>query len=493
MDVQQVENVKDPKYQMIIENFRFFGIGCILYGILFAICLYYGFFGISVPILTIGTQIYLILCFKRLQLDRNKKSYFYLVTWLLLGISNCLTGSGNLVFFNTCGMFLLFLCFLFENYFHTEKWGFDKFLLELIVTPFAAVGNVDAFILSAHHFFTVKEEKKNSKAKYVWLGILIAIPLLIVILALLASADVVFKNILFHFSWNFMPKRPIWFIILFVVGIFGSHGMLAYLSGKVMNEVKEKEKKWEPVVGITFLSILTIVYLVFSVIQISYLFLGEFTLPSGVTYAEYARSGFFQLLFVCLINLATILICISFFREQKALKIILTIFSACTYIMLASSAMRMILYIEAYQLTFLRLIVLWALVVIAISLIYCLITIYKPDFRLFSCITITVTVCYLVLSFARPDYVIAKYNLVSGKEKADLSYLFSLSSDAVAAMDEEGLIEDILINEEFYDRAYPQTLPSHYYIWDESILSFNFSHYKARNIIDGYLKDSELF
>lgn len=491
MDVQQVENVKDPKYQIIIENFRFFGIGSILYGILFAICLYYGFFGISVPILTIGTQIYLILCFKRLSLDRNKKGYFYLVTWFLLSISNCLTGSKNLVLFNTCGMFLLFLCFLFENYFHTEKWGFGKYLLELIVTPCAAVGNIDAIILSAHQFFTVKEEKKNSKAKYVWLGVLIAIPLLIVILALLASADVVFKNVLFQFSWDFLPDRPIWFAILFAVGVFGSHGMLAYLSGKTMEEIKEKEKSWEPVVGITFLSILTIVYLVFSVIQISYLFLGEFALPSGVTYAEYARTGFFQLLFVCLINLITILICISFFREQKALKIILTIFSACTYIMLASSAMRMILYIEVYQLTFLRLMVLWALVVIAISLIYCLITIYKPNFKLFSYITITVTICYLVLSFARPDYVIAKYNLVSGKDKADLSYLFSLSSDAVAAMDEEGLIKDILIGRRKVNYEGPSSLPSHYYIQNESILSFNFSHYKARTIIDGYTRVSK--
>ena len=91
-------------------------------------------------------------------------------------------------------------------------------------------------------------------------------------------------------------------------------------------------------------------------------------LPEGYTYSSYARQGFFQLLAVCIINLIIVLVCLGFFRESRVLKGILTVISLCTYIMVASSAYRMILYIQICQLTFLRIIVLWALAVTALVL-----------------------------------------------------------------------------------------------------------------------------
>ena len=84
-------------------------------------------------------------------------------------------------------------------------------------------------------------------------------------------------------------------------------------------------------------------------------------LPAGVTYAEYARRGFFQLLFVCVLNLAAVLFIQSYFKENRVLKALLLAISGCTLIMTASSACRMLLYIRAYQLTFLRVSVLVAL------------------------------------------------------------------------------------------------------------------------------------
>ena len=40
-------------------------------------------------------------------------------------------------------------------------------------------------------------------------------------------------------------------------------------------------------------------------------------------------------------------------------------------------------------------------------------------------------VCYIFLSFSKPDYVIARYNLVNG---ADYNYLSRLSADAAPAI-----------------------------------------------------------
>ena len=64
----------------------------------------------------------------------------------------------------------------------------------------------------------------------------------------------------------------------------------------------------------------------------------------------------------------------------------------------------MILYIRICQLTFLRIIVLWALAVTAFLLAGIIVTIFHPDFRLFRYCMMVVTVFYLVLAFAKPDY-----------------------------------------------------------------------------------------
>ena len=159
------------------------------------------------------------------------------------------------------------------------------------------------------------------------------------------------------------------------------------------------------------LSVISILYLVFSVIQILYLFIGDFRLPEGYTYAKYAREGFFQLLFVCLLNLLIVLFVLKHFRRGIITKILLTVISACTYIMIASSALRMGMYVSEYNLTRQRVKVFWALATLAIIFIFVVINIYKENFRLSRWAMIAFCICYLVLSFGRMDAFIARYNL----------------------------------------------------------------------------------
>ena len=257
--------------------------------------------------------------------------------------------------------------------------------------------------------------------------------------------------------------------------------------------------------AITFLSLSTVIYLVFSVVQILYLFIGGFQLPDGYTYATYAHEGFYQLLAVCLINLIVLFVCIGKFRDNLILKIILTIFSACTYIMLSSSVFRMILYIQVYQMTYLRLMTLWGLLVIGIVLLGCVITIWKNSFCLFQYAMIVVTVLYISLSLARPGYLIAKYNLADKKADVDIHYLLNLGTDAIPTYLESAQFEkNYLENKEEYDaylKANGEIYNDHKIDQDGSyikrpwvyekmrkyqeintemgILDFNFSYYKA--------------
>lgn len=480
-EIQSVRNITnsiEKEESKLQKEFHFFGPGCIIYGILFTVCLYKGFHGITMPILGAATMILLVLSLNRLEITVKKSAWFYFAAWEILSVSSCLTGSGVLIFFNTCGMILLVLSFLFTHFCHTKNWGFGKYLQEIFLAPFISIGYCAYPFKAAAAYFEkrAKEKDKNSKAKYIWLGIFISIPLLLVVVSLLVSADAVFRNLFTELFSNIrMPERPVYLCLLIIFGIIGTYSLLAYFAeGKIVDQVVQKEK-WEPITAITFLSIITIVYLIFSVIQVSYLFIGGFRLPDGYTYAGYAREGFFQLLFVCMINLVIVLICIARFRENKLLKVIMTLFSCCTFIMIASSAMRMILYVQTYQLTFLRVLVLWALVVISLLLIGCMVTIYKNSFPLFPYAMVVVTVLYIGFSLAKPDYWIAKYNL-SNEELADRAYLYGLSTDAVPAMEQAGMFLQEGDTEYYWGDPWRECK-------DMGILDFNFSYYQAREIL----------
>ena len=113
------------------------------------------------------------------------------------------------------------------------------------------------------------------------------------------------------------------------------------------------------------MSAVALLYLFFSGIQVIYLFLGKGSLPEGVTYSSYARQGFFQLLFVAVMNLVMVLMNLKFFKRSRFLNGVLTVICGCTYVMIASAAYRMALYVGEYHLTYLRVLVLWFLLLLA--------------------------------------------------------------------------------------------------------------------------------
>lgn len=115
--------------------------------------------------------------------------------------------------------------------------------------------------------------------------------------------------------------------------------------------------------------------------------------------------------------------------------------------MIASSAMRMLIYIRFYYLTFLRILVLWMLALLAVLFLGILANIYVESFPLFRYSMAVVTVFYLVLSFAHPDYIIARVNVANAEAETrqwwadedvepynDFRYLSMLSADAAPVM-----------------------------------------------------------
>jgi hypothetical protein len=262
--------------------------------------------------------------------------------------------------------------------------------------------------------------------------------------------------------------------------------------------------KADATIAVTFMTVMCLMYVLFCSIQLIYLFAnGIFMLPDGLTFAEYARKGFFELLGVTFINIIIMLVCNTFFNESKTLRLLVTIMTACTYIMIVSAAYRMFLYIEAYNLTFLRLFVLLTLFIDSFILAGIILSQYRKGFGLFQYCVIVVSICYLAFSYSKPDYFIASY-LADHKEKlnqVDMQYMTKqLSLDAAPVVlpllndEDKWNLESASNSDSNYYGMSPEEYINQYYDKisysdkNNSIRDFNFSYYIAVKSLNKYKK-----
>ena len=98
--------------------------------------------------------------------------------------------------------------------------------------------------------------------------------------------------------------------------------------------------------------------------------------------------------------------------------------------------------------------------------------------------TVTVTVCYLLFSLARPDAITAAYNCQ--RENVDAYYLSDLSLDAVPAMERAGVFDaDGPLNGEAYNQILENfRAASHKKSGNMSPRKFNLSVYRADRILN---------
>ncbi|MCM1089247.1 MAG: DUF4173 domain-containing protein [Butyrivibrio sp.] len=433
------------------NNFAFFGPVTFLYALFYAFCMFKNGSGITFPFFIAASLLYLYFSLSKLEITLKRGSAFYMAGMLLLAVSTFCTDDERIIAFNKTGIFLLMMSLLLKQFYDTSNWKLGKYLGSIFRLVFAGMGEFASPFADCARYFRSREGKQNKNLWYALLGAVLAIPLLAVVIALLSSADAVFRQMTDSVlqGVNFGNIINVIFRIGFM--FFASYLLTAYLCKHTMSEQVKDHRNGEPVLAITVTALLSVIYLLFSGIQIIYVFLGKMELPEGYTYAEYAREGFAQLLAVSFLNLIIVLFVMSYFRESKVLKVILTVMSLCTFIMIASSAFRMILYIRFYYMTFLRILVLWGLALLFLLFIGVIVSIYKGNFPLFGYSTVVVTVLYVALSFAHPDYIIASVNVsnalgrvtteqtadsffLTEKPYQDFSYLSRLSADAAPVL-----------------------------------------------------------
>jgi hypothetical protein len=206
-------------------------------------------------------------------------------------------------------------------------------------------------------------------------GLLIAVPLVLVFALLFSAADAVFADIAGDlFDWDLDLAEFIDRTVLALVAAWFAAGLLGWAA------VRERDEPAPPALlarrprigtaeSLIVLVALDLLFAAFVVIQAAYLFGGLDTLEAtGLTYAEYARRGFFELLAVAFLVAGLILGLEAFVsRRSRAYVGAAIVLVVLTLVILASSLLRLRLYQEAYGWTELRFYVLAAIGWLAIG------------------------------------------------------------------------------------------------------------------------------
>ena len=430
------------------ERFEIFGGFAFGYAMIYSVLMYRNYASICAVFMAVMTVLFMSFSImrheKNLPLNGGEQLSFgklfgkqaklipYYVGILLLGISVCRTDDSFLIVLDHLCILFLVCAGLLRYFDDLKNMGFIEYgltVIEKMAEPFTCF---DRFFSDYRQYNREHENaRKRAKFVYILIGVVVAIPLLFVMISLLSSADQIFGDAVETLLGNiFLSWDAIWFLVFAFVALLFTYGIIVSAPFGSRHHRQTKEGTHEPIIAITAMGLLTLVYLLFSVIQILYLFTNNMSLPDDMTYAEYARQGFFQLMFVSVLNVILVLICHAIFSKSTVLNIVLTIMSACTYVMIASSALRMTMYIKAYDLTYMRILVFTALAVLAVVLAGVIVRIYTDRFPLVRYSMFVIVTVYIIVSFLRPAYLVARYNLENQDPKeVDFRYVTSLGAD----------------------------------------------------------------
>ena len=274
-------------------------------------------------------------------------------------------------------------------------------------------------------------------------GLLLAVLVLAVVLPLLISADAVFGQGVRALTQEASLENALPFLgKLLRTALLG---MLLfsflYALSQPRREMKTEPPPHRPALPFAVLcAALCAVYAAFVYVQFRYLFGGAETALLKGGYAQYARSGFFQLVAVALINLAVLGITVLLADPRGALRALCLLLTALTGVILVSSFWRMRLYILAYGLSTLRLLTLWAMAMITCALALTAFRLLLPTRRVFSLLAALILAAWVGLNYLNVDALIARYNTAAyaaGRlETADLDYLRALSPDVIPFLGE---------------------------------------------------------
>jgi hypothetical protein len=282
----------------------------------------------------------------------------------------------------------------------------------------------------------------TSRALAVGRGVAIAVPLLLVFGGLFASADAVFSRAVADlFRWDVAEMVRHLFWIMF----------WAVIAAGVLRETILASGPWSariagrPSMGITEMGIalgaLDLLFLAFVLVQLRYLFGGAALVDASIdlTYAEYARRGFFELVAVVALALP-LLLAADWLRPRGGgahdwlFRAFAGALVAMLFVVTASAVQRMMLYQDEFGLTELRLYTTafmgWLVAVLA----WFVATVLRGRRERFAFGAMIAGLAMVaLLNVLNPDALIVSTNVERAQagKRFDAAYVATLSADAV--------------------------------------------------------------
>lgn len=369
-----------------------------------------------------------------------------------------------------------------------------KGLMSLLDSPRAlvilGVGRLPESLRGLHRM-----EKATSRSGNRWAalaGIGIAIPLVAILLTLLSSADAAFEGLL-----NLVPQldwgEPVAAILCGCLPAPVLYTMCVALRHAPADDApSRKGRGLNPITVNTVLVSVCAVYLAYLCSQLAY-FVGGLSglLPEEYTLSQYARRGFFEMAVLALVNLGLMAGAVGLSAKQKGraplfTRILSLFVGIVTLFFVLTASAKMLLYIDSYGLTRLRVLTEVIMVFLALTTIFVSIWLFAPKFAYMKAVLLTALALCSITAWVDVDTFVAKYNIwayQTGVSKyMDIDHLGELSQGAIPALevlsaDED---EDIAYMAKYYLRQAAEDMD------EPDIRALTLSELAARPILEKY-------
>jgi Domain of unknown function (DUF4153) len=308
---------------------------------------------------------------------------------------------------------------------------------------YAALG-VLALVFGDVQWKEVSREDWGRPALAVGRGVALAVPPLLVFGVLLMSADAVFDNLV-RTTLHINVERL--FVHAFVIA-FCAWIVAGYLRGLLIGNGLPQEMRKLPrpfSLGIVeigmVLGLLDLLFLAFVGVQIRYLFGGAplVGITPGLTYADYARRGFFELVMVAALVLPLLLAAHWLLRQEspahsRIFRALAGVQILLLFVIMASAAERMRLYTAQFGLTEQRLYATAFMGWLAVVFVWFAVTVLRGRRERFAFGAMLAGFLLIgALQIVNPDALIARTNVERAAEgrKFDARYASHLSADAL--------------------------------------------------------------
>lgn len=345
------------------------------------------------------------------------------------------TTNGSVRFFGVITSLLLSLV-CFDGLINGTAQG-NRQTLGVFYSAASVIDNIDITVKS---LFSNGNGGKKAIGKAL-IGLACAIPVLIIVVPLLMSSDYAFRGMMSDIFRNTLST-----ILKSAFGVAISLFVISYgFSLKTGRVAKVKQGNFtgiENVYIISFLSAIGMCYLLYLFSQLAYFFSAfKGFLPSTeITYAQYARKGFFEMCVIAVINLVIVFLALLISKKQNGkvchgIKAIATFIAVFTLIIIATAISKMVLYIDAYGMTVPRLTTSAFMLFLGVVFISVILRIYITKINIIKTALIAAGCIVLVLGTANVNAICAKYNYESYKTKKldtiDIGALYDLGDEGI--------------------------------------------------------------